>query len=75
MLDNVTIDAAWDEEAKVWIATSDDIPGLVVETDSWGAMVAEVPVVIDELLDVRGDQARPRRLTFKAEQRLDLAAA
>lgn len=75
MLDNVTIHAAWDDEAKVWIATSDDIPGLVVETDSWGAMVAEVPIVVDELLEVRGEQARPRRLIFKAEQSLDLAAA
>lgn len=75
MPDDVIVDAWWDDDAKVWIATSPDIPGLVVETESWGAMVMEVPLVVDDLLDVRGEPGRPRRLTFRAEQQLDVAAA
>lgn len=75
MRDDITIDARWDAEACVWIATSADIPGLTVETESWSAMVAEVPLVIEDLLDVRQEVGRPSRLVFRAEQRLDLAAA
>ena len=75
MQGDVFIEAWWDDDAKVWIATSQAIPGLVVEADSWAAMVAEVPLVIDDLLDVRDQKARPSRLTFRAEQQLDLAAA
>lgn len=75
MQDHVVVDAWWDDEAKVWIATSADIPGLVVETGSWSEMIAEVPLVLDDLLEVRGEQARPNRVTFRAEQRLDLVAA
>ena len=75
MKDDVTIDAWWDAEAGVWIATSQDIPGLTVETESWSAMIAEVPLVIEDLLEVREERQRPSRLIFRAEQRLDLAAA
>lgn len=75
MRDDAVVDAWWDDEAKVWIATSADIPGLVVEADSWSAMIAEVPLVLDDLLEVRADKWRPSRLTFRAEQRLELAAA
>ena len=28
--------AEWDEEAKVWVATSDDVPGLVTEAEEGG---------------------------------------
>jgi len=27
--------AEWDEEAKVWVATSDDVPGLVTKPKQW----------------------------------------
>lgn len=74
-MNKVTVDASWDDEAKVWVATSADVPGLVVEAESWTAMVAEVPIVLDELLDVKGVRERPRHIVFKAEQNLDLAAA
>ena len=31
----IMIAARWDAEAGVWIATSDDVPGLVVEAATW----------------------------------------
>ena len=33
------INFVWDEEAAVWIATSNDIPGLVLESGSFDALV------------------------------------
>ncbi|MGD9659169.1 MAG: DUF1902 domain-containing protein, partial [Methylocystis sp.] len=38
----IKIDARWDDEAHVWIATSSDAPGLVVEAPSWQLMIDEV---------------------------------
>ena len=32
----------WDEEEAVWIATSDDVPGLVLESGSFDALLERV---------------------------------
>jgi hypothetical protein len=52
---SITIDARWDAEASVWIATSNDVPGLVVEADTWPAMIEEVRLVLPDLLELSGE--------------------
>jgi hypothetical protein len=74
MTREIHIDARWDDEARVWIATSEDAPGLVVEASNWRTMIDEVRIILPELLDVGGQSARDVSLTFKAEAHLDLAA-
>lgn len=69
------IRARWDAEASVWIATSDDVPGLVVEAATWPGMIEEVRLVLPELLDVEGEAGDKLSLTFRAEEHLDLAGA
>jgi hypothetical protein len=51
---SITIDARWDAEASVWIATSNDVPGLVVEADTWPTMIEEVRLVLPDLLELSG---------------------
>ena len=46
--------AEWDEEAAVWVATSDDVPGLVTEADTTEALLAKLHILIPELLDANG---------------------
>ena len=70
---DITIQARWDIEANVWLATSDDVPGLVVEAETWPAMINEVQLVLPELLEVSGHGGDKLSVTFKAEQHLDLA--
>lgn len=53
---DITIQARWDTEASVWLATSDDVPGLVVEADTWPAMINEVQLVLPDLLELSGVQ-------------------
>ncbi len=72
---DITIQARWDDEASVWLATSEDVPGLVVEADTWPAMINEVQLVLPELLEVSGQGVDKLSLTFKAEEHLDLATA
>lgn len=46
--------ATWDDEAKVWVATSEDVPGLATEADSCELLVEKLKVMIPELLDANG---------------------
>ncbi len=46
--------AEWDEEAQVWVATSDDVPGLVTEADTAEGLLAKLRVLIPELLEANG---------------------
>jgi hypothetical protein len=69
----IQIDAQWDDEARVWIATSRDAPGLVVEAESWQSMIDEVRSVLPDLLELNEVAAGDVSLTFKAETHLALA--
>jgi Domain of unknown function (DUF1902) len=75
MTRSITIRARWDDEASVWIATSDDVHGLVVEADTWPAMIEEVRLILPDLLELLGESAERLSLTFLAEEHLDLAPA
>ena len=46
--------AEWDHEALVWIATSDDVPGLSTESDTLENLVHKLKIVIPELLEANG---------------------
>jgi hypothetical protein len=72
---SITINARWDAEASVWIATSDDVTGLVVEADTWPAMIEEVRLVLPDLLEVSGEKGDNLSLTFRAEEHLEVAGA
>ena len=40
-----------DDEANVWVATSDDVPGLVAEAETSEALLAKLHILIPELLE------------------------
>lgn len=46
------VNFTWDSEAAVWIAESDDIPGLVLESGSLDALIERVRFAAPELLDL-----------------------
>ena len=43
------IDYQWDEEAKVWIATSPDIPGLILEHENKEFLTDRIQKAVPEL--------------------------
>lgn len=57
----------WDPEASVWVATSDDIPGLVLEGGSFDALLERVRFAAPELLELNGARC-PASLNFQAER-------
>ena len=50
------IDFTWDNEAAVWIATSKDVPGLVLESGSFDALIERVRHAVPELLPLLGSK-------------------
>ena len=46
--------AEWDAEAAVWVATSDDVPGLVTEAETIEALDAKLKSMVPELLEANG---------------------
>lgn len=58
----------WDAEADVWIATSDDIPGLVLESGSFDALLERIRFTVPELLSLNGSEKSVLSLTFISER-------
>jgi hypothetical protein len=50
----LVVHAIWDDEARVWVATSDDVPGLATEADDMNALVDKLKSMIPELLQANG---------------------
>lgn len=48
------IRAEWDDETDVWVATSDDVPGLATEAETLEALSAKLQIMVPELLDANG---------------------
>ena len=50
-MDNkILVNAFWDSEARVWVAESEDVPGLVTEADTMEQLVDKLHILIPELL-------------------------
>jgi len=52
--DAYLVHAMWDAEVSVWVATSEDVPGLVVEADTMETLIEKLQVMIPELLELNG---------------------
>lgn len=48
------VTAEWDGEAGVWVATSDDLPGLVSEAETLERLLDRVKAVAPELIADNG---------------------
>ena len=44
------VDAFWDSEAGVWVATSEDVPGLATEADTIEKLTEKLRRLVPELL-------------------------
>lgn len=58
------INLTWDNESNVWIATSEDVPGLVLESGSFDALLERVRFAIPELIELNADKKSEYILSF-----------
>ncbi len=59
MIKILLIRAEWDEDARVWVAASDDVPGLATEAETFDALSSKLDVLVPELLDAKGYTETP----------------
>jgi predicted RNase H-like HicB family nuclease len=48
------VNVLWDDEAKVWMGTSEDVPGLCVEAGTLEELMQEAERLIPDLLVLNG---------------------
>ena len=58
--------ARWDTEAGVWVAESEDVPGLVAEADSPNVLAQKLRTLIPELLELNG-ASNDRSVSFHVQ--------
>jgi hypothetical protein len=63
------ITLSWDSEAAVWIATSDQVPGLVLESGSLDVLMERVRLAVPDLLTLNGYGDQTVSLCLRAERR------
>lgn len=61
MIHSIEIKAEWDPEANVWVATSEDLPGLVTEAETVEALQQKLAVMVPDLLEANGSLASELR--------------
>ncbi|MEL6353919.1 MAG: DUF1902 domain-containing protein [Cyanobacteria bacterium J06627_28] len=49
---NCKVDAFWDSEAQVWVATSEDVPGLATESETLETLTQKLKNMVPELLQL-----------------------
>jgi predicted RNase H-like HicB family nuclease len=54
MARNYVVTAFCDKDVGVWVATSEDVPGLVTEADSVDALIRKLKVMVPEMLELNG---------------------
>lgn len=60
------IQADWDSEAEVWVATSDDVPGLATEAPTVEVLAEKLRIMIPELLEANELlPSRPDAISFE----------
>ena len=71
----IVVKATWDPEASVWVAESEDVPGLITEADTLEALQRKLPGIIQDLLEADDDGEEievPIELVAHASSRVTL---
>lgn len=55
----IEIKAFWDEEAAVWVAESDDVPGLITEAATMERLIERLQTLIPELMGLNCGKTGP----------------
>jgi hypothetical protein len=70
MSNELAVTAEWDPDAKVWVATSDDVPGLATEAATLEALAQKLRVMVPELLALNMPKALiPDPVRFRIDAR------
>lgn len=70
----INVAAFWDDEARVWVAESEQVPGLIAEAETVEELLSKLEVLIPELLELnQGLHVEAVPVNLKAERTLLLS--
>ena len=64
-MNEYTVLLTWDDDAYVWLAASEGVPGLALEAGSLDVLMERVKYAIPDLLDLKDTDLK---INFKAER-------
>jgi predicted RNase H-like HicB family nuclease len=68
------VHAEWDADASIWVATSDEVPGLATEAATTEQLIEKLKLMIPELLQLNGIAANGPIAFELMTRRFELAA-
>jgi len=74
------VEATWDNEAGMWVAESDDIPGVVAEAEDQETLRSKLAILIPEMIELNNvpvDRSKPLDIVirYRREDRITLPFA
>lgn len=63
-----TVKLVWDSETDRWYTETADVPGLILESDSFDSLVDSVRLAAPEMLELNCGYVGPIYLSFEAER-------
>ena len=66
-----TVVLSWDSKASVWVATSEDIKGLVLESGSLDVLIERVRMAVPDLLKLNNQPLEHAKIVFLTEKVLE----
>ena len=69
-----TVKLFWDSDTDVWIATSDDIKGLILESGSLDVLIERGRIAVPEILKINNDPLVHAKKSFVTEMVVEVCA-
>ena len=60
-----TVEALWDENAKVWVAEGVNVPGLVTEAPTMEKLMKKLEIMVPEMLKANGLLKSRKQVPFR----------
>ncbi len=73
-MNSIVVKAEWDSEVEVWVASSDDVPGLAAEAASLELLRMKLIPVISDLIELNGIDSHLSKIPIVAHQMDEQAA-
>lgn len=72
---NCIIKLVWSEESNKWYTETDDVPGMVLESNSFDALVEKVQLIAPDMLEANCNYTGQIDFTFTTEHKKTIRAA
>jgi len=65
---NCTIKFIWDADAGVWFSSSNDIPGLILQSESFDTLLERIKTAAPEMLELNRNYKGSFNLSIETER-------